>query len=733
MILTDKHKEYIKCAKDPAYFLNNYGFVFDAQKQSMAQMKCFEYQEDCLKKFHKYRNNIVLKSRQCLPKGTLVDTPNGKIKIENLKQDNEVYSYNFETNTVEIDNVFNSWRSGQRQCVKIYLKNSLQIEVGENHPFYVVNKGWVAAKSLKESDIILDKEKKSNSVVENVVKTKVKDCYDISVKRNENYFISGLLTHNTGLSVITAGYVAWRLIFRKDERVLIIANDGKGAVRFLSTVKQFIDYTPLWLMPKNGIRLKNNQKEIQLGNNSYASAQASSPDAGRGDSLTLLVLDETAFIDYAEQIWMAAGIALSQTQGKAILISTPSGTGNLYHSVWTEAMKKETGFSADDFIPTKVHWTQNPFASEGMEERIDDKGEKFYWSPWYESECKRMQFDKVKIAQELDLSFEGSKYLAIDNELINKYEKRMLLEEYQNIEKNKIYYDYRNEIGKRFVDYETNFWVFKPYLKGHKYILGSDISRGDSKDYSTIQIMDIDTLEVVAEYRDRIPPDMLAIVIYNVAMDYGEAYVVVEANSFGLGTGLDLNKKMGYTRMYFSKNYKDLYVASYNYTINVNEIVPGFQTSKVTRPLVIYNLRSHLREGGIKIYSKRLMSEFKTFIQNGDRAEAEPGKNDDLIFALAICLYIRDTEYKNAANTKEMYKAMIDAIGYNNTNINGQTAGTNKEEVAVVGNKETAFINKEGLSNADKKTDMGGIFYSTGNDNKDNDIDDPNDISWLLG
>jgi hypothetical protein len=584
MDLLQRQNEYIKCATDPVYFLNNYGFVFDARKQRVQKMTCFEYQEDCVYKFHKYRNNVVLKSRQ------------------------------------------------------------------------------------------------------------------------------------TGLSVITAGYVAWRLIFRKDEKILIIANDGDGAVRFLSTVKQFIDYTPAWLLPKSGTRLVDNQKEIQLANKSFAKAKASSPEAGRGDSLTLLVLDETAFIDYADKIWMAAGLALSATQGKCIMVSTPNGTSNLYHSIWTEADKKENGFESDDFVPTRVHWTQNPYSSEGLELREDESGEKVYWSPWYEGECKRMQYDKVKIAQELDLSFEGSKRLAIENELVNKYEKRLLLEEYKLIEKNKIYYDYRNKPGERFVNYETRFQIFKPYIEGHKYIFGCDVARGDGTDYSTIQIIDIDTLEVVAEYRDKVAPDIFAHVIYTAGMDYGEAYLVVECNSFGLATAIDLSRKMDYARMYYSKNIQEIYVRPYDYKVAENEIIPGFQTTKRTRPLVVNNLRTHLREGTLKIYSKHLMAEFKTFIQNGEKPEAEKGKNDDLIFALAIALFIRDTEYQNAAATKEMYKGMLDAIGYVSKTIDGQNFASNPSNAEV----------------SDIPPDAGGIFFNDFSSAKNNQIDDTDDISWLL-
>ena len=710
--------EYLKCATDPVYFLNNYGYVFDAKTKSVQRMKCFEYQEDCVYNFHKHRNNIVLKSRQCLPWGTLIDTPSGKVAIQDFRVGDKLYSFNLKQNKVEVDTIKHAWCSGDRQCVKIFLENGEIVESGENHPFYLHTKTFVKAKDIKSGDKILNVN--SGYIgVKRVEETKVRVCFDISVEENENFLINGLLAHNTGLSVITAGYVAWRLMFRKNEKILIIANDGDGAVRFLKHVKQYIYHTPEWLRPgEKGDTGIDNQKFISLKNGSYAQAKASSEQAGRGDSLTLLVLDETAFIDNADSIWMAAGMALSVTRGKCIMISTPKGSGNLYHNTWVAAEQREGEFQEDDFVATRVHWIQNPYCAEGLELREDESGEKFYWSPWYEGECKRMLYDSIKIAQELDLSFEGSKHLAIENELISKYEKRLFLDEYKLVEKEKSYYDYKNKSGERFVNYETSFQVFKKYIPGHKYMVGADVARGDGSDYSTIEVIDIDTLEVVAEYEAKISPDLFAHVIYNVSVDYGEAYAVVECNSFGLATAIDLNRKMNYDRMYFSKNIQEIYVRPYDYKVQENEIIPGFQTTKRTRPLIINNLRTHMREGALKVYSKKLLSQLRTFVQKGDRPEAEKGKNDDLIFALAIVLFIRDTEYQTAAATKEMYKGMLEGIGCVSKSIVGQEHNSNPTSGSTI---------------SEIPPGAGGIFFNDLSKDRASVIDDRDDISWLLG
>jgi hypothetical protein len=486
-------------------------------------------------------------------------------------------------------------------------------------------------------------------------------CVDIFHK-NQNSII--LKSRQTGLSVITAGYVAWKLMFRYDEKILIIANDGAGAKRFLATVKQFVEHTPSWLQPESIVT--NNQTKLEFSNKSWVEAKASSPNAGRGESLTMLVLDETAFIKDAEAIWMAAGMALSATKGKCIMISTPNGTGNLYHKTWVGTTNKK-----NDFVPLTVHWTQNPQSSVGLQINKNINGEDFPWSPWYEEQCRRMSYDSVKIAQELDLSFEGSKYLVIEQQLIDKYEKRV-----RNQKPNfYIKYDFNikgtSESGSFILD-ETVFQVWKRPEEGKQYIVGCDVARGDGKDYSTIQVLDAETLEQVAEYRDKIGVDLFPYLIDWVGRVYNNAYLVVECNSFGLHVALTLRDTLQYKRMFFSKNVQDIHVRPFDYKVNEGTEIPGFQTTMKTRPLIVASVIQHMRENSLILHSPRLTAEFSTFVMINNKPQHEPGFHDDLIFALGLALYVRDNEYNNIIATDGLYKSMLSAISFNSNNMMGK-------------------------------------------------------------
>ncbi len=246
--------------------------------------------------------------------------------------------------------------------------------------------------------------------------------------------------------------------------------------------------------------------------------------------------------------------------------------------------------------------------------------------------------------------------------------------------------------------------------------MACDVSRGDSSDYSTIQVLDAITLEQVCEYRGKIFVDLFPYVINAIGRYYNNAYCAIEANNFGLGVALDVKNKLGYPheRIFHSKNVKSIYVRPKDYEVGEGEIIPGFQTTSKTRPLIVASLITHLREG-LLLNSKRLVSEFENFvIKDNGKAEHENGYNDDLIIAIAIALFMYDTEHKNIIATKGMYKAMISAISISTNPISG-------------------IVKKDGENIDLSKVGGSSIFFSNGNGEVKNpgQSKDDNDLSWI--
>ena len=94
-----------------------------------------------------------------------------------------------------------------------------------------------------------------------------------------------------------------------------------------------------------------------------------------------------------------------------------------------------------------------------------------------------------------------------------------------------------------------------------------------------------------------------------------------------------------------------------------------------TRPLIVAKLEEFIRNKLIKVYSSRTINEMKTFIWRNGRPEAMKGYHDDLIMALAIACWVRDTALQSSARELNYKKAFIDAIKTSRTTINTQIKG----------------------------------------------------------
>ena len=167
------------------------------------------------------------------------------------------------------------------------------------------------------------------------------------------------------MSWLAAGYALWSALFSGEKKILLISNKGENAIAFLDKVKYIYDNLPEFLKPnvykrnENVLWFGREMKDGSImGLNSAITSVASSPDAGRSESLSLLIIDEAAFNMYAEDIWKAASPAIS-AGGQAIIISTANGIANWFYKFWKEAEKEDSAVKASFF-----GWRERPGRTE---------------------------------------------------------------------------------------------------------------------------------------------------------------------------------------------------------------------------------------------------------------------------------------------------------------------------------------------------------------------------------
>ena len=146
------------------------------------------------------------------------------------------------------------------------------------------------------------------------------------------------------MSTLVAAYAVWMALFQKDKNILIIATKLSVAQNFITKVKTMIRSLPKWLVLPQIVT--NNKQLIEFSHGSSIKAIPTSDDAGRSEALSLLIVDEAAFVRDFDQLWMGLYPTVS-TGGRVILLSTPNGVGGQYYKLYTDAEQgsNEFGFN----------------------------------------------------------------------------------------------------------------------------------------------------------------------------------------------------------------------------------------------------------------------------------------------------------------------------------------------------------------------------------------------------
>ena len=488
-------------------------------------------------------------------------------------------------------------------------------------------------------------------IIQHPVKGKVNfNLYDFQEKSLKSFMKHDynivLKARQLGLSTLTAGYALWMMTFQQDKNILVIATKQETAKNLVTKVRVMHANLPAWLKQPC---VEDNKLSLRYKNGSQIKAVASSEESGRSEALSLLIIDEAAFIDKIDTIWGAAQQTLA-TGGRALVISTPNGVGNFFHKTWVGA---ENGTNDFNFI--KLHWSVHP-------EREQE---------WRDEQDKLL--GPSLAAQECDCDFITSGRGVIDGLLLEKLKESSV----------------REPIEKRGID--SNYWIWQPPNYTKNYVVSADVSRGDGTDYSAFHIIDVETLEQVAEYKGKISTQDFGNMLVNVASEYNNALLVVENNNIGWAAIQQVIDREYPNLFYTSKDlqYVDVqHQITNKYRVQERNMVPGFSTTQKTRPLIVAKLEEMFREESVMVHSQRLIDELFVFIYNGNRAEAMTGYNDDLVMSFAIALWVRDTALRLRAEGIELSKQAIQGIGQNSGVYTSEVQKNDSWEMDVKGEKE---------------------------------------------
>ena len=432
------------------------------------------------------------------------------------------------------------------------------------------------------------------------------ELYDYQVELvncyHTNRYSINMLGRQMGKSTCAAGYLLWFAMFVPDSTILIAAHKHTGSQEIMQRVRFMYENLPEWI--KAGAT-SYNKGSIDFDNGSRIVSATTTENTGRGMSLTLVYLDEFAFVPprIAKEFWTALSPTLS-TGGKAIITSTPNQDNDQFAQIWNEAEKK-----FDEYGNMKADKTgRNGFASI-----------KYIWSDHPDRNEEWAETERIKIGEERFLREHECEFITADETLINSIRLQTLT-------------------GQDPIEKVGQLRVYAPIETDNMYVAAWDPSLGTGGDFAAIEVYRLPDLVQVAEWQ------------HNKTDIRGQLRNLISVLEWMTSKGVSSeniywsveNNTLGEAALVAITEYGEDRIPGY-FISEPGAKRRGFTTTNKSKLAACTKLKYYIESNKMHPKSKNLVQELKTFVAHGTSFAAKEGETDDLV--MSTILAIRLIEY----------------------------------------------------------------------------------------
>lgn len=503
-----------------------------------------------------------------------------------------------------------------------------------------------------------------------------------------------MLSRQCGKTQTAAAFLLWWAIFKKNQTILIVSKDQGGADEIMERLWYAYEELPWFIKP--GVK-KNDVKTKAFDNGSKVLTKATTPNAGRGLSVSLLYLDEFAFVrpSFANAFWTSISPTLS-TGGNCIITSTPNTDEDKFAKIWFNAMPspisdlwedklaKRYAITHDDEEPYETIF-ENDAAKEALEAKSlrliddedeeDDEGFVSFHAHWTSVPAVISTSGKV-------IEFRGEKFKraqikgGLSNEdWMREFECCFIGGDSTLISGPKLA-SFRSTVrDPRFVDKWGCRW-YEQVLPNTPYAVVMDPSGDGIGDDAAIQVWEIPTLRQVAEWNDAEADQdeqarMLRRVLRKlVAMQEADPdhngtmdiYYSVERNAVGIGI-IRAIEYMG------EENFPGWMVDASEVSLSTrgeSNAPPGISkyrglvTSNGTKRRYAQDLKQYIERNLFVVRSKFLSSQLKNFVKTGPSWKAKEGTKDDLVMSCVLMCHMIDELRSQEPDLDDYVRPLLD-------------------------------------------------------------------------
>lgn len=499
-----------------------------------------------------------------------------------------------------------------------------------------------------------------------------------------------LKARQMGISTLVEALIFIRIRLWERSNGLIVSHDTKSAEAIFNMTQLFHDSMPPFLKPMQRYRTKKlirfeNPKEyerhINPGLQSEISIEtAKKVEVGRGSNFQAAHLSEAAFWADAENTILSIMQATNSPDSWVFIESTAKGATGSFYDMWNDAVA-----GASEWYPLFLPYCMDPDYADN--ESTEDELDK-YFKDFPISQEEQSLIDKygpiftrrtVKWRRYAISNLCGNSITKFNQEYPETAESAFFSQGETIFDHEAIAY-YRDNhmcsgrkgslvIGPRKkpmfkADPKGHLEVWKPPMKGRNYVIGADTALGvrtemqklearktgeGMGDFSTMEVLDVDTREQVAEYRcNTIDPFEFANCLAMLGHWYNTALLNPEAGGFGGGFAVIYELK---------KNYPNLWRwEKWDRRGHVMTSDVGFEPMRKSSPIMESIFMKEVRRGAgllsaeevghdanlpkFILHSRVLLSELTTYtINRGDGSTgARKGSHDDLVISMGLAL-----------------------------------------------------------------------------------------------
>ena len=413
-------------------------------------------------------------------------------------------------------------------------------------------------------------------------------------------FSISMMPRQTGKSTSAAGYLLWYAMFVPDSTILVAAHKYTGSQEIMQRIRYAYESVP------DHIRagaVDYNKGSLTFDNGSRIVSATTTENTGRGMSISLLYADEFAFVrpTIATEFWTSISPTLA-TGGKAIITSTPNSDEDQFALLWKGANRCEdeygnpTDVGMNGFRAYRSFWNEHPDRDEA----------------WAQQQRAALGTDRFR--REMDCEF------IINDETLIAPAKLI-------------------DLQGREPEYKTGEvrWYKKPE-KDRIYVVGLDPSLGTGGDPAAIQVFEANSTEQVAEWRHNrtdIPTQVRILSniiqhIHDITRDDKVIYYTVENNSIGEAALISIAE-------YGEENIRGYFLSEPGGSSG-RRFRKGFNTTHKPKLAACAKLKHLVESNRMRVHSRSLISEFKTFVASGTSYAAKQGETDDLVMATLLVI-----------------------------------------------------------------------------------------------